>query len=56
MHVTAEPTKIDFGRLIAIVRNKNGEVQFDDYDNIPKCFHPSLTAEDWEYINQRRAE
>ena len=53
MHVTAEPSKTI---LLAIVYNKDGKPQFDDFNNIPIEFHPSLTAEDWEYINQRRAE
>ena len=53
MRAYAEKSKI---KVVAIVRNKHGQVQFDDYDNIPECFHPSLTDEDWEYIKSRRAK
>ena len=53
MQVHAEPAKTI---LVAVVRNKHGQIQFDDYDNIPECFHPSLTDEDWEYIKERRAK
>jgi len=53
MRAHAEKSKI---KVVAIVRNKHGQVQFDDYDNIPECFRPSLTDEDWEYIKTRRAK
>jgi len=42
--------------LVALVYNKDGQIQFDDFNNIPKEFLPSLTEKDWEYINSRRAK
>lgn len=39
---------------IAIVRDKNGNVKFDDWNNIPEIFHAALTPADWEYIKERQ--
>ena len=43
-------------KLFGLVRNKDGQPQFDDFENIPEVFHASLTAEDWVYINEKRKE
>ena len=53
MHVHASEAKTI---LVALVYNKDGQIQFDDFNNIPEEFHPSLTEKDWEYIKTRRAE
>jgi hypothetical protein len=38
----------------ALVRNKDGQPQFNDWHDIPEIFHSSLTVSDWEYIYKRR--
>lgn len=43
-------------KIVALVRNKNGEPQFTDFNNIPEEFHETLTEEDWVYINKMRQE
>jgi len=53
MHIYAEEAKL---KVVAIIYNKDGQPQFDDFNNIPKEFEPSLTEKDWEYINSRRAK
>ncbi len=39
-----------------LVRNAQGQPQFDDFNNIPEIFHSVLSEEDWEYIRQQRGE
>jgi hypothetical protein len=39
-----------------LVRNSEGQPQFDDYSDIPEVFYPLLTQEDWEYIETKREE
>ena len=40
-------------KLVGLVRNKQGEPQFDDYNNIPEVFHSALTEDDWVYIESQ---
>jgi hypothetical protein len=42
--------------LVAIVRDKNGNPLFTDYNEIKDAFHPFLSEKDWEYINQKRKD
>ena len=42
--------------VVALVRNKDGQPQFNDFTDIPEVFHGSLTEEDWIYINERREQ
>ena len=37
-----------------LVRDADGNPQFDDWENIPEAFHPVLTDKDWLYIKDRR--
>jgi len=48
--------KIPAGKLQGafIVRDAHGHVKFDNWDDIPEVFHPYLTAEDWQYIEERQ--
>lgn len=42
--------------IIAVVRDKNGNVKFDDWNNIPQSFYPALTESDWQHIASKKAE
>ena len=42
------------GHLYALVRNKDGKPQFNDYHDIHPAFHDLLTEEDWLYIKEQR--
>ena len=48
--------KAQEGRIkaVALVRNMNGDPQFNDFNNIPEVFHGALSVEDWEYIEHQR--
>lgn len=37
-----------------LVRNRQGQPQFNDWDNIPRVFHTLLSDEDWDYIKQQQ--
>ena len=41
-------------KAVGLVRNKDQQPQFDDWDHIPEKFHQHLSVEDWEYIEQQR--
>jgi len=43
-------------QLVGLVRDKDGNVRFDDYANIPDIYHSILTEEDWIYIETKREE
>lgn len=53
MEHKASPAKV---RVEGIVRNRHGQPQFDDFNNIPEIFHPFLTEEDWKYIETNRTD
>ena len=42
------------GKLYGLVRDKDGNVRFDDWFNIDKGFHGVLTEEDWQYIKEQQ--
>ncbi len=52
MEVQAEQAKT---KVVAMVRNQQGQPLFDDYDSIPEVFHSALTEEDWIFINEKRS-
>lgn len=39
---------------VMLVRDPNGNVKFDDWDNIHEDFHHMLSEEDWKYIESNR--
>jgi hypothetical protein len=41
-------------KIVALVRNKDGQPQFNDFSDIPEEYHSALTEEDWIYINEMR--
>jgi ribosome maturation factor RimP len=41
-------------KLVAVVRDKNGNVKLDDYENIPDEVLQVLTKEDFNYIQTIR--
>lgn len=41
-------------KAIGLVRNAQGQPQFNNWDDIPEIFHPYLSEEDWQYIKQQR--
>ena len=41
-------------KLVALVRNKDGQPQFNDFNNIPEAYHDVLTEDDWIYISEKR--
>ena len=50
-NVTAQKGKF---KGVALVRNRKGKPQFNDWNDIPEQFHKHLSVEDWEYIEQQR--
>lgn len=50
-NVTAQKGKF---KGVALVRNRQGKPQFNDWNDIPEQFHKHLSVEDWEYIEQQR--
>ena len=49
--VQSEPAEM---KMVALVRNADGQPQFDDWENINPIFYPILTEEDWVYIHNQR--
>lgn len=47
----AQPGKF---RGILLVKDKDGNVKFDDWNNIPEIYHPYLNEEDWKYIEEKQ--
>jgi hypothetical protein len=39
-----------------LVRDSEGNVKFDDWDNIPEAYHKDLTKADWAYIHKQRGK
>ena len=52
-NVTAKPPKL---KAVGLVRNSQGQPQFNDWENIPEIFHEHLSAQDWEYIKEQRKD
>ena len=48
--------KAQQGRIkaVALVRNAQGQPQFNDWQDIPSVFHPFLTEDDWVYIQSKQ--
>jgi hypothetical protein len=43
-------------KAVGLVRNKYGQPQFDDFNDVAEAFHAHLTEEDWIYINSKRTD
>lgn len=41
---------------IVLMHDADGNVLFEDYNNIPKIFHSVLTEKDWEFIRSKQKE
>jgi len=50
-NAVAQKTKF---KAYGLVRNSQGQPQFNDWEVIPEAFHELLSVEDWEYIEQQR--
>ena len=42
--------------FIGFLRDSAGNVKFDDWNNIPEKFWPYLSAADWQWIAEKKAE
>ena len=56
MDVVSQEAKVERLKIVALVRNKHGQPQFNDYNDIPEVYHSALTEEDWVYINEMRKD
>ena len=46
------PEKEEPKPMIGLVRDKDGNVRFDDYEDIPEVFWEVLESEDWKFIGK----
>tara|TARA_R110000782_G_scaffold139212_4_gene231734 strand:+ start:902 stop:1075 length:174 start_codon:yes stop_codon:yes gene_type:complete len=49
--IVAQKTRV---QGVGLVRNKYGEPQFNDYNDISPVFYDILTTQDWIYIKAQR--
>lgn len=43
-------------KLAGLVRDRDGNPLFNDYNDIPEMFLTALSNKDWDFIEQKRKE